>query len=259
MDLELTNRVALVAGSSRGIGKAIAGALAREGCRVAVTGRDQTVVDETVLEIGQLTEPSRVAGVIGDLTETQAIARAIAAVRERWGSIDVLVANIGSGTARGGWNLEDDDWQRAFEVNLHASRRLVEAALPSMLEARRGSIVLVASIVALESVNAPLTYSAAKAALVSYAKNLARLIARRGVRVNAVAPGNILFDGGSWATKVAERREQVERYIDAEVPAGRFGRPEEIADAVTFLASDRASFITGACLVADGGQTRSYP
>jgi 3-oxoacyl-[acyl-carrier protein] reductase len=170
----------------------------------------------------------------------------------------VLVANIGTGTARPGWDLGDRDWELSFEANLHASRRLIEAVLPGMLEHGRGSIVCIASIAGLESLNAPLTYSAAKAALVSYAKNLSRLVARRGVRVNVVAPGNVLFEGGSWARKVAERGDEVRRYIDAEVPAGRFGGADEIADAVTFLASDRAAFVTGACLVADGGQTRSY-
>jgi 3-oxoacyl-[acyl-carrier protein] reductase len=127
-----------------------------------------------------------------------------------------------------------------------------------MVEAGRGSIVLIASIVGLESVNAPLPYSAAKAALISYAKNLGREVARRGVRVNAVAPGNVLFDGGSWARKLAENPDRVRQYIDREVPAGRFGAPAEIADLVAFLASDRATFITGACMVVDGGQTRSY-
>jgi 3-oxoacyl-[acyl-carrier protein] reductase len=115
----------------------------------------------------------------------------------------------------------------------------------------------VASIAGLESMPAPLPYSAAKAALVNYGKNLSRLLASRGVRVNSVAPGNVLFPGGSWERHLADRREEVLRYLQAEVPMQRFGRPEEIADLVVYLSSDRASFITGACVVADGGQTRS--
>jgi 3-oxoacyl-[acyl-carrier protein] reductase len=118
--------------------------------------------------------------------------------------------------------------------------------------------VFIASIVGVESVRAPLAYSAAKTALHAYAKNLARAVASQGVRVNVVAPGNVLFDGGSWAAKLAEDPERVRGYIGAEVPLGRFGNPEEIADLVAFLASSRAAFITGACVVADGGQTRTY-
>ncbi len=126
-----------------------------------------------------------------------------------------------------------------------------------MTRSRHGSIVLVASIVGLESTRAPLPYSAAKAAMVSYGKNLARQVGPFNVRVNSVAPGNILFPGGSWERHLAERRDEVLREIEAEVPLGRFGRAEEVADLIVFLSSDRAAFITGSCLVADGGQTRS--
>lgn len=258
MDLGLQDRVALVAGSSRGIGRAIAAALAHEGCRVAVSGRERATVDEAAAELGRHLPPGRLMAIAADLSQRPAIDRAVAAITAEWGALDVLVANIGTGAARPGWDLDDRDWELSFDANLHASRRLIEAVLPAMLERGRGSIVCIASIAGLESLSAPLTYSAAKAALVSYAKNLSRLVARRGVRVNVVAPGNILFEGGSWARKVAERGDEVRRYIDAEVPAGRFGSADEIADAVTFLASDRAAFVTGACLVADGGQTRSH-
>jgi 3-oxoacyl-[acyl-carrier protein] reductase len=215
-------------------------------------------VDEAVGELGRHLERGRIMGVAGDLSRRETIDRTLKAIAADWGTVEVLVANIGTGTARPGWELDDRDWDLSFEANLHASRRLVEGAMPAMLERGRGSIIFIASIAGLESLNAPLTYSAAKAALVSYAKNLSRLVARRGVRVNTVAPGNILFEGGSWARKIAERGEDVRRYIDAEVPAGRFGGTDEIADVVTFLASDRAAFVTGACLVADGGQTRGY-
>ncbi len=126
-----------------------------------------------------------------------------------------------------------------------------------MVERKRGAIIFVGSIAGVESSPAPLAYSSAKAALLNYVKNLARQVAEDGIRVNAVAPGNILFEGGSWVKHLEARREEVLRYIESEVPMKRFGKPEEIADAVAFLASARASFVTGACLVADGGQTRS--
>jgi 3-oxoacyl-[acyl-carrier protein] reductase len=126
-----------------------------------------------------------------------------------------------------------------------------------MTPRRSGSIVLVASIAGVESTPAPLAYSAAKAAIVNYAKNLARELGPLNIRVNCVAPGNILFPGGSWEGHLARRRDEVLQMIEAEVPLRRFGQPEEIADLIAFLSSERASFITGSCVIADGGQTRS--
>jgi 3-oxoacyl-[acyl-carrier protein] reductase len=257
VDLQLADKVAFVGGSSRGIGRATARAFLAEGARVVVTGRDAGALGDTTRELVGEFGTERVHGFAGDLTDAETIARALAETRELWGRVDCLVSNVGSGTARPGWQLARGDWDAAFETNLWSGVRLVEAVLPEMSEAGRGSIVLVASIVGLESVNAPLTYSAAKAALINYSKNLARQVGASGVRVNCVAPGNVLFPGGSWERKLAERREFFEHYIETEVPLQRFGRPDEIADLVVFLSSERTSFITGSCVVADGGQTRS--
>jgi 3-oxoacyl-[acyl-carrier protein] reductase len=256
MDLHLDAKVAFVAGSSRGIGRAIAQAFLVEGARVVVTGRDGDTLGQTVSAFEAEFGRERVLAQRGDLSQPEEISAALAATRERWGEIDCLVANIGSGTAKPGWQLSQADWDGVFDVNLWGSLRLVEAALPDMVQARRGSITLIASIVGLESVNAPLPYSAAKAALINYSKNLARQVGQYGVRVNCVAPGNILFPGGSWEKKLAQNPDRFQRYIETEVALRRFGTPEEIADLVTFLSSDRAAFITGACVVADGGQTR---
>jgi 3-oxoacyl-[acyl-carrier protein] reductase len=258
MNLHLEGKVAFVAGSSRGIGRAIAHAFLAEGARVVVTGRQADSLAQTVAALESEFEPERIFSYCGDLSQPEQISAALASTRERWGGIDCLVANIGSGTAKAGWQLSQTDWDTVFEINLWSSVRLAEAVLPTMVEAQRGSVIFIDSIVGLESLSAPLTYSAAKAALVSYSKNLARQVGQHGVRVNCVAPGNILFPGGSWEKKLAESPEFFQRYIEAEVPLQRFGTPEEIADLVVFLASDRASFITGACIVADGGQTRGY-
>jgi 3-oxoacyl-[acyl-carrier protein] reductase len=254
MDLGLAGRVALVTGSSRGIGLGAAHALASEGCRVMLTGRNA----DALASVRDAFPGDAVATFAGDLTRAEMLASAAALAVERWGVVDILVANIGSGTAPAGRALEEPDWGVSFDLNLHASRRAAEAILPYMFRAGRGSVVFIASIVGLESVNAPLPYCAAKAALIAYAKSLARTVARSGIRVNVVAPGNILFDGGMWARKLAERPESVRAYIDAEVPLGRFGTPQDIGNVVAFLASDRAAFVTGACFVADGGQTRGY-
>lgn len=256
MDLGLSGKVAFVAGSSRGIGRAIARAFLAEGSRVVITGRRPEPLTETMVAFEREFSPECVLAIPGDLSQPETITEALASIRARWGSIDCLVANVGSGTAKPGWDLAETDWQAVFEVNFWTSRRLAEAVLPELTQARRGSIIFIASIAGVESVSAPLSYSAAKAALVNYSKDLARQVGPCNVRVNCVAPGNILFPGGSWEKKLAERPEHFRRYIETEVPLQRFGRPEEIADLVVFLSSDRAAFITGACVVADGGQTR---
>jgi 3-oxoacyl-[acyl-carrier protein] reductase len=256
VDLGLAHKVVLVAGSSRGIGLATARAFVAEGSRTAITGRDERALEDARSELASLAGSDRVMAVAGDLSDPETIDRVLSAVVARWGPLDCLIANVGSGQGRRGWSAAEDDWQRLFDQNFTASRRVVQAALPAMTTARDGSIVLVASIVGLESTEAPLAYSAAKAALLNYAKNVARQVGPLGVRVNVVAPGNILFPGGSWERHLAERRDEVLRQISAEVPLNRFGRPEEIASLIAFLSSERAAFITGSCVVADGGQTR---
>ena len=257
MNLNLADQVALVAGSSRGIGKATASALLAEGCRVAITGRDPASLAATAREFETEFPADRIMACEGDLTQPEVIRDVLARVRRRWAKIDALICNIGTGRGKPGWSLEPADWTSLFEMNFWATVRLVTEVLPEMTDARQGSIVLVASIVGVESTPAPLPYSAAKAALINLSKNLARQAGPHNVRVNCVAPGNILFPGGSWEKHLETRAEEVHRFIQTEVPLRRFGRPEEIADAIAFLCSDRSSFITGACIVADGGQTRS--
>ena len=257
MDLHLANKVVLVAGSSRGIGHASARAFLAEGCRTAITGRDSASLARAQAAFDSEFGPERVLACEGDLRQTAVIKKVLSNIRERWGQLDCLVANIGNGRGPVGWDVQESDWDRLFDENLWGSLRLIKEVLLDMTRARQGSIVLVASIVGVESTSAPLPYSAAKAALVNYGKNLARQVGPYNVRVNCVAPGNILFPGGSWERHLSERRDEVLQHINAEVPLQRFGRPEEIADLIVFLSSERAAFITGACMVADGGQTRS--
>jgi 3-oxoacyl-[acyl-carrier protein] reductase len=257
VDLHLEDKVVLVAGSSRGIGLATARAFLAEGCRTVITGRDDVALDTARAALGSEFGFERLMPFQGDLRDAQIIEALLASVESRWGQLDCVVANVGNGRGSAGWDVEESDWHRLIEENLSAAYRLVQKVLPAMTGARRGSIVLVASIVGLESTLAPLPYSAAKAALVSYGKNLARQVGSFNVRVNSVAPGNVLFPGGSWERHLAERRDEVLRQIESDVPLRRFGQPEEIADLIVFLSSDRAAFITGSCVVADGGQTRS--
>jgi 3-oxoacyl-[acyl-carrier protein] reductase len=258
VDLELHDQVAFIAGSSRGIGKAIARRFLQEGSRVVISGRDGETLAQGEKELAAQFPAARIMPVQGDLTQTQAIREALAQVRERWGRLDTLVANIGSGRGTPGWQIDGSAWTEAFETNLQSAVRIATEALAQMIAAKRGSIVVVSSIAGVESNPAPLPYSCAKTALIAYTKNLARQVAGSGVRVNAVAPGNIFFEGGSWEKRLEANRDTVLKYIADEVPMQRFGTPEEIADLVVFLSSPRASFITGACVIADGGQTRTF-
>lgn len=258
MELNLTGKRVLVTGSSRGIGYAVADAFLEEGARVAVTGRSPESLGLAERELSERWGSDHVLAVEADLTGSQATVDAcIERVRERFGGMDILVANVGSGRGPGGLAATEADWVAMIRTNLIGATLVIGAAVPLMPQG--GSIVLVSSIAGVESLPAPLPYSAAKAGLIALGANLARTLAEQGIRVNTVSPGNVLHPEGSWQAKLDSDPEAVQTYIDREVPLRRFGTPEEIARAVLFLASESAAgFITGANLVVDGGQTKAF-
>jgi 3-oxoacyl-[acyl-carrier protein] reductase len=256
MDLGLSGKVALVAGSSRGIGLAIARRFLAEGASAMVTGRDAAALERAADALRSEFSAERVGAHEGDLGDGKVSSALIEATEDQLGPIDCLVLSAGTGRGPAGVQPGEAAWQEGLRANLETSVRVTEAALPGMIERGQGSIVFIASIAGLEAAGGPLPYSTAKAALISYSGRLARELAGKGVRVNCVAPGNVLFEGGSWEEKVSAEPERWQAYVEAEVPAGRFASPDEIAEPVVFLCSERASFIVGACLVADGGQTQ---
>lgn len=255
VELGLTGKNVLVSGASRGIGLAIARAFLEEGASVAITARGPEALETARERLTGDFPDARVVAVQADMCQDDDVGRAISQAVADLGTLDCAVANVGSGRGKGGWDVEPDEWARLWELNFASAVLLCQRAARDLPEG--GALTLIGSIAGLADLGAPLPYNAAKAALVRYTRDLARRLAPRGVRVNLVAPGNILFPGGRWEDLLRERREEIEVHIEREVPMGRFGTPEEIAAAVVFLCSERASFITGACLVADGGELRS--
>jgi 3-oxoacyl-[acyl-carrier protein] reductase len=257
MNLGLDKQVAFVAGSSRGIGRAIGEALLSEGANVVLTGRDESSLKATQAQLEKAGYGDRLLAIAGDFSDHSTISSGFERTLRKFGRIDHLIANLGTGAGKSGWDQPDDEWTRLFELNFFAATRLTQAVLPYLLSnAGHASILYIASIAAIEASPAPLPYSAAKAALVNYSKNLARELGPQSVRVNTIAPGNILFPGGSWDKRLSSSPESVNAMLKTEVPQQRFGTPEEIASLAVYLCSPQAAFSTGACYVMDGGQTR---
>jgi 3-oxoacyl-[acyl-carrier protein] reductase len=250
----------LLVGASRGIGLATARAFAAERCRVAIVARDPERCSAAASEIEAAAEGgatgSRVLAIPADATREADADRAVRETLERFSRIDVLVNLVGGSRGDPGITAGDPDWEATLDANLRAAVRMTRLVAPGMRERGEGSIVNVSSIFGREWGGAT-SYNAAKAALIAYTKSCARDLAPHGVRVNSIAPGSILFPGGSWDRRRKADPKKIEAFVERELPIGRFGRPEEIAAAIVFVASPAASLIIGACLNVDGGQSRS--
>jgi len=246
MDLGLRNKAAVITGASRGIGRAIAHALAREGCHVAICARGASTLASTADELGRLSvkvfaQPCDVADVVQLDTFLESAHAAL-------GRLDVLVNNA-SALA---FSDDESGWRRSVETDLMASVRATWKVVPWLEQAGGGAIVHISSGSGLEA-GSPPAYAAMKAALISHSKTMAIQLAPKKIRVNCIAPGSIEFPGGLWA-KIKSRNPALYESIRATIPFGRLGTAEEVADAVVFLCSERASWITGAMLAVDGGQ-----
>jgi 3-oxoacyl-[acyl-carrier protein] reductase len=253
MDLELTGKLCLVSGASRGIGRAIAHVLAREGARVAAVARGQADLDTL---LGELPGKGHTV-VVADVTTADGASAAVDHCVAALGGIDVVVTNVGKSFARDASAMDDADLAKSLDMNLWSAARVAQRAVPHLIARGGGSITMIASIWGREAGGAP-AYNAAKAAVIALAKALARDYAQHAIRVNSIAPGSTLFPGGSWERRRNADPEGIADFVRRELPLGRFGTPEEIADAVAFVASPRARWITGACLSVDGGQGRGF-
>ena len=251
MNFDLYGKIALVTGSSKGIGKSIAELLHAEGCRVALNGRNSSALATATAQLaGSI-------GVIGDVTRPEDARRVISEVFNAFGQLDILVCNVGSGRSVPPGSETAEEWQRVFALNLWSTTNTVEAAKEALI-ASKGVIVCVSSICGLEVIHgAPVTYSAAKAALNAYVRGVARPLGKQGVRINAVAPGNILFDGSVWSRKLAENEQAVQSMLQKEVALGCLGTPADVAHLVAFLAAPCSRFASGGIWTLDGGQIHS--
>jgi len=256
MDLGIEGKIALITGGSRGLGRQCALSLAREGVHVAICGRTRETLDKTVKEIEAVGVSSM--GVVADVSDVSAIGSLHQKVVGSLGPIDILVNNAGGSRSRFdivGTSL--DDFKGTFDLNLFGGFQLMKLVIPHMQKQKWGRIINIASIWGREH-GGTISYMAAKAALIGATKHAAVTLAKDGILVNSLAPGSISHAGGGWERFQRDNPpEVVQDFIAHNLPMGRFGWPEPVGDLVAFLASERASLITGACIIIDGGQSKS--
>jgi len=250
MELHLTGKIVLITGGSKGIGKAIAKAFLDEGAIVAIAARDQKELEKTRSELGEIGIYS------GDLTIFTTREKVFRELIKEYGRIDILINNVGG--SNGGVALETDLtlFEQAMHLNYLSAVHFSQMAAKEMKKIGGGSIINISSIYGRES-GGKITYNTSKAALISFTKGFADEMIKEGIRVNGIAPGSILHPTGNWQKRMDENPEKIRMFVEQEIPAGRFGTVEEIANVAVFLASEKASWIVGATINVDGGQSRS--
>ena len=249
MDLGLAGKNAVITGSTRGIGRAIANLLADEGANLAICSRNQEEVDSAVAELS--TKGVKVTGAVVDIADKAAYQGWITSAGEELGGIDIFVPNVSAG----GGNMSEEGWEAAFNVDLLGTTRGIEAATPFLEKSSAASVVIISSTAGVETFMGPQPYNAIKGALVIHAKQLSQALAADGIRVNCVSPGPVFIEGGAWDF-IKNNMADIYNSTLANQPSGRMGSADEVANAVVFLASPAASWVTGVNLVVDGGFTK---
>ena len=256
MDLGIKNKIALVTGSSRGIGKAAAISLAKEGAKVVICGRNQNTLDTTLAEIKKINQ--NIIGINCDVTEENNLITLVNEIKNQVGEIDILINNVGGSINREGIEgTPIKDLNKTFDLNLNPAINLMQLVIPNMKEQKWGRIINISSVYGRE-LGGNLSYMTAKAALNSITKHSAIDLAPFGILVNAVAPGPVSHKDGSWEKfQQNNSKEVVQNFINENLPIGKFGWPEPVGDLIAFLSSENSGFITGTCINIDGGWSKS--
>ncbi len=251
MNLQLIDKIAVVTGGSEGIGKAVALGLAKEGAKVAISGRRADRLNEVAEKIRGQTGGD-VLAVAGDMTDRHDVRRFTETVLEKWGTVHILVNNVGCAVRALFEELADENWRRSMDANLYSALFCTERLLPAMRKQQWGRIVNLAAVSAKQPSPNLMASNAAKSALLGFSKTLAREVAADNILVNCVCPGRVL------SAQILELFSEPDRATIAEtqIPMKRFGMPEEVADLVVFLSSERSSYITGTVIPVDGGITQ---
>ena len=249
MDFGIEGKVGLVTAATKGIGLAIAKALAREGVRVSIVARTELDVERVARELNGF-------GVAADVTTEEGCRRSVEETTHNLGPIDILVNNYGARAGTSWLDTGPTEFGAAFHGNVTVSLRMAQLVLPGMIERSWGRVVVITSVWGREAGGAP-AYNAAKAAETSMVKSLAREVANKGVTVNSVAPGSVLWEGGGWHRRQQADPDGIADFVRRDMPLGRFGTTEEVADVVAFVCSRQASLVNGASIAVDGAQGRS--
>jgi len=233
----MAKKVAFVTGSTSGIGQGIVKKLLKKGYIVYSNGRKNFLKSKDFIQ--------------ADMSDEVQIKNALLDIFKKEKRIDLIVANLGSGKSISGWDVSSDEFQRILDINLLSSIKLATNSI-QYLKKTKGNIIFISSIAGCEDLGAPIAYSVAKTALLSYAKNLSSKVASLGIRINSISPGNVMFKNSTWENKFDENKDMVEEYIKKNVPLNKFAKPKDIAKSVLFL--EKNDFVTGINLIVDGGQ-----